>query len=112
MNIAPALPTAYHAGYVAPPTWAGVVSIERPDVTRSAHVPFGDPACRVMSARTAELNGRRAIVTHLPYSQVKHYFKSDDDSQVFVSADLRDEHLQLHERCDIKEWAYFSGRHN
>lgn len=109
---APALPTAYHAGYETLPKWSGVVSIERPDLSRTPHVPGDDPACRVLSARTMEFNGRRAIVTHLPYSAVKHYFQAEDADQVFVAASLHGEHLQLHERCDLKEWAYFSGLNN
>lgn len=108
----PALPTAYHAGYATLPKWAGVVSIERPDLARVSHVPGDDPACRILSARTMEFNGRRAIVTHLPYSAVKHYFQAEDAGQVFVQASLSDEHLQLFERCDFKEWAYFSGLNN
>lgn len=87
-------------------TWSGVVSVERPP-NAAASTP-----CRVLSARNIEFNGRRAIAVRLPYSAVRHYFQAEDQDQVFVAASLRDEHLQLHERCNFKEWAHHSGFSN
>lgn len=98
--------------FTAQQRWAGVVSIDRPDVSRLPHVPFQEPQCRVASARAIEFNGMRAILVHVPYSMVKHFFQSDDEDQVFVAASLSGEHLQFHERADFREWAHFSASHN
>jgi hypothetical protein len=88
-------------------TWSGVVQVERPD-----GFPTPDAMCKVYSARTLEFNGARAISVMMPYKAVRHYFQSDDEDVIQVAADLRGEHLQLHDRCDFKEWAHFSGRNN
>ena len=94
--------------------WAGVVMIERPDITR---MPFGvDPMCRVMSARTVQLAGRRAIYERVPYSAVGHLFRSDDGDHIFCEAEFKvtDEdgagHLELYGRArtNLKEWVMFS----
>lgn len=90
--------------------WTGVVMIERPDVSRMAHVPFSDgPMCRVRSARNAELGGRRAIVHQMPMRSVQHYFKSTDEDYVFVWAYLAGDHLELLERACLADWAHTSS---
>lgn len=87
-------------------TWTGVVMIERPDPSRMPHVPFGDgPMCPVRSARSLAYNGRRAIVTQLPYRMLRHYFQPHDEDHIFVWAQLHGEHLELLERASLKEWA-------
>jgi hypothetical protein len=102
----PLLPEPFiHRGAVV--KWAGTVQIERPE-----GFPRPDAMCNVFSARAIEFGGRRAVCTKLPYSLVRQLFQSDDDGSIYVAADLRGEHLQLHERCDFKEWAYNSGRFN
>lgn len=91
--------------------WTGVVMIERPDMTRHPHVPFGDgPLCWVRSARTLTLNGRRAIVMQLPYRMLRKYFRSSDLDHCFVWAELFDigspagGHLELKERACLADW--------
>lgn len=109
----PHLPVDYHQcrGFEAPVKWSGVVSIERPDMLNNP-LPVADPLCRVLSARNLAFNGRRAIMTLVPYSLVRHYFQAEDEGQIYVAASLREEHLEFHERCDFMEWAYHSGQHN
>lgn len=109
----PELPEKYHIcrGFTAPVKWSGVVSVERPDILNNP-LPVSDPLCRVLSARSVDFNGRRAVMTLVPYSLVKHFFQAEDEGQIFVAASLQDEHLDFHERCDFMEWAYHSGQHN
>lgn len=88
------------------PTWTGVVMVERPDPTRTPHVPFSDgPMCPVRSARSLAWNGRRAIVTALPWAMLKQFFTAQDGDHAFVWAELHGEHLELIERASLKEWA-------
>lgn len=99
-------PVQLPAVQAAIPTWTGVVMIERPDPTRTAHEPFGQPPlCPVRSARSVAYNGRRAIVAQLPLPMLQHYFTSADADHAFVWAELRGEHLNLLDRADIKAWA-------
>ena len=90
------------------PVWDGVVMVERPDPSRTSHDPLEQPLCLVRSARSVALDGRRAIVTEMPLSQVRHYFDSDDEDHVFVRAELHGDHLQLYERCSLVEWVQTS----
>lgn len=109
----PQLPEDYHKcrGFTAPVKWSGVVSIERPDTLNNG-LASADPLCRVLSARNLSFNGRRAIMTLVPYSLVRHFFQVEDEGQIYVSASLRDEHLEFHDRCDFMEWAYYSAPSN
>lgn len=93
------------------PDWKGVVMIERPDPTKQSHVPFDrdGPLCKVRSARTIALGGRRAIVTELPLRMLVKYFPAGAGDHAFAWAELHGEHLELLEPASIKEWADFSG---
>jgi hypothetical protein len=92
------------------PVWTGVVMIERPDPTKTMHVPFSDgPPCHVRSARTIDLGGRRAIVCHLPYAAVAEYFPAGAGDSAFAWAELHGAFLQLMEPASMKEWVDFSG---
>lgn len=84
--------------------WDGVVMVVRPDPTQTSHTPFEDDVVECMSARSAVLGGRRAIKTKLPAKMVSHYFRTQDEDHVFVRAELIGDHLQLQERCTLKEW--------
>jgi hypothetical protein len=86
------------------PLWDGVVMVERPDPAKTPHVVLGEVPCRVRSCRSLALNGHRAIVTEMPLRMLQHYFKSQDEDHVFVRAELHGTHLQLGERCTLKEW--------
>lgn len=109
----PMLPENYHLGkgFSAPIKWSGVVSIERPDVLNNG-VLSDNPLCRVLSARNLSFNGRRAVMTTVPYSLVKRFFQAEDEGQIYVSATLREQHLEFHDRCDFMEWAYNSSPQN
>lgn len=88
--------------------WEGVVMIERPDLQ---NLPYGcDPMCRVMSARTIQLNGQRAIYAELPYSMLKDFFKSDDGDHCFVEAEFKDGHLEFYKRSNsvLGDWVLYS----
>ena len=88
--------------------WEGVVMIERPDMQSMA---FGeDPQCRVMSARTIQLNGQRAIYCELPYSMLKHFFSSGDGDHCFVEAEFKDGHLEMYKKSNVtlKDWVLYS----
>lgn len=92
------------------PTWTGVVMIERPDPTKTMHVPFSDgPPCLVRSARTIELGGRRAIVCKLPYAAVEQYFPAGAADVAFAWAELHGGYLQLMEAASMKQWVDYSG---
>lgn len=92
------------------PAWTGVVMIERPDPTKTPHVPFSDgPPCRVRSARTIELGGCRAIVCHLPLAAVADYFPAGAGDTAFAWAELHGTYLQLLEPASIRQWVEFSG---
>lgn len=88
--------------------WEGVVMVERPDMTK---LPYGaEPMCRVISARTVQLNGQRAISAAFPYSMFKHYFSSDDGDHIFCEAEFKDGHLEVYGRAktNMKEWVIYS----
>ena len=73
--------------------WEGVVLIERPDML---NMPLdSDPMCKVVSARTVQFEGKRAINCELPYSMLKDYFESHHGSQCYVEAEFKDGHLEL-----------------
>lgn len=87
------------------PNWTGVVMIERPDPTRTAHMVLSDgPMCAVRSARSIAYNGKRAIVCALPLSMLQHYFTTSDGDHVFAWAELHGDHLELKERACLKDW--------
>lgn len=82
--------------------------IERPDISK---LSYGvEPMCRVMSARTVQLDGRRAINCELPYSMFAHYFNSDDGDHLFCEAEFKDGHLEVYgkARTNLKEWVIHS----
>lgn len=81
--------------------WGGVVMVVRPDPSKP-----NNGRVAVMSARTVELGGRRAIRCELPYAMVKGYFGADDGDHVFVDADYLEGHLQLHHKIPqgLKDW--------
>ena len=88
--------------------WAGVVMVERPDLTK---FPYGvEPNCRVMSARTMQLLGRRAIYCELPYSMFKDYYSAGDGDHIFCEAEFKDGHLEVYGRArtNLKEWVVHS----
>ena len=88
--------------------WEGVVMIERSDVSK---LPYGvEPMCRVMSARTVQLAGRRAIYCELPYAMFHHFFTSEDGDHIFCEAEFKDGHLEVYGRArtNIKEWILYS----
>ena len=88
--------------------WEGVVMIERPDESKMSYGE--EPMCKVMSARTIQLNGRRAIYEVLPYGLFKQYFRSDDGDHIFCEAEFKDGHLEVYGRArtNLKEWVLFS----
>ena len=86
--------------------WSGVVMIERPDLSK---LPYGcQPMCRVMSARTVQLLGRRAIYELLPYALYAHLFTSQDGDHIFHEAEFNDGHLEVYGRSNRQEWVMFS----
>ena len=88
--------------------WAGVVMIERPDISK---LSYGvEPMCRVMSARTLQLNGKRAIYEVMPYNLFSGYFSSDDGDHIFCEAEFKDGHLEVYGRAktNLKEWVLYS----
>ena len=88
--------------------WEGVVMVERPDVSK---LPYGEePMCRVMSARTMQLNGKRAIFCVLPYSMFKSYFKAGDGDHIFCESEFKDGLLEVYGRArtNLSEWVRFS----
>lgn len=86
--------------------WEGVVMIERPDLSK---LPYGiEPHCRVMSAKTVQLMGRRAIYEELPYALYSHLFTSQDGDHVFHQAEFKDGHLEVYGRSNRQEWVMFS----
>jgi hypothetical protein len=87
--------------------WHGIVMIVRPDTSNMPHDI--DPLCKVGSAPTIELNGRRAIYAHVPYSVVKHLFCSDDGDHCFAEAELHGEHLEFYNRSRscLKDWILY-----
>jgi len=88
--------------------WSGVVMIERPNLT---NLSYGtDPQCRVMSARTIQLDGKRAIYCELPYSMLKQYFQSEDGDHCFVEAEFKDGHLEFYKKskAKLKDWVLYS----
>ena len=88
--------------------WGGVVMVERPDLSR---LPYGvEPMCRVMSARTVQLAGKRAIYCELPYEMFAHQFRSDDGDCIFLEAEYKDGHLECYRRSNatLKDWVLYS----
>jgi hypothetical protein len=88
--------------------WEGVVMIIRPDLSK---LPYGaDPQCMVVSARTVQLGGRRAISQDLPYGLFAHHFTSEDGDHIFAEAEFKDGHLEVYGRArsNIKEWILYS----
>jgi hypothetical protein len=80
------------------PEWKGVVMIERPlNADRNT-------LCRVTSARSLDLGGRRAIVSKLPYGMLAHFFTLADPDFCCVYAELKGEHLELLERASRREY--------
>ena len=93
--------------------WEGVVMIERPDLKK---LPYGAvPMCRVMSARTVQLQGRRAICETLAYAPFAQYFNSSDGDHIFCEAEYKADghgggHLEVYGRArtNLKEWVIHS----
>lgn len=88
--------------------WEGVVMVERPDLSR---MPYGiEPDCRVMSARTVQMNGGRAIYCQLPYAMFREHFRAEDGDHIFCEAEFKDGHLEVYGRArtNLKEWVLFS----
>ena len=82
--------------------WSGVVMIERPqNVSR-------ETLCKVRSARTIALAGRRAMVCRMPYARVSVYFADTDLDHVCVFAEYQDGHLQLFSRATKREFFNFA----
>ena len=79
--------------------------IERPDLSKVSNVS----SCRVRSARTILMGGRRAIVCELPYKMLSHYFAAGAGDHAFAWAELTGEHLELLEAASLKEWADYSS---
>lgn len=88
--------------------WEGVVMVERPDTSKMSYGV--EPVCRVMSARTIQLNGRRAIYELLSYKHFKDYFYADDGDHIFCEAEFKDGHLEVYGRArtNLKEWVLYS----
>ena len=78
--------------------WKGVVMIERP-AQLAPDVP-----CRVTSARTLALDGKRAIYCKLPYAMFSRYFTAVDGAEVCAYAEFRDGHLEFFERASQREY--------
>ena len=87
--------------------WEGVVAIQRPDVTKMGH---GQKLmAKVVSARTIQLNGKRAIATYVDYALVKKYFDSDSGDHVFVEAEFKDGTIWFFNKTsNLQEWVLFS----
>jgi len=95
--------------------WAGVVMVIRPDVTKMS---FGaEPMCRVVSARTVQLNGRRAIDCMLPLKMLAHHFTSEDADHIFCEAEFKDNvcpdgggYLEIYGRSKstLQDWVLYS----
>ncbi len=93
--------------------WEGVIMVERPDISKLSH---GDvPMCRVMSARTVQLGGRRAIYTQMPYWHFKDHFRCEDGDVIFLEAEWKADasgggHLTWYgkARTNLKEWVLYS----
>lgn len=93
--------------------WAGVVMIERPDASKASYGQ--ELKCRVMSARTVQLNGSRAIYELLPYEMFAPYFQSDAGDHIFCEAEYKSDgqgggHLEVYRKAqtNLKEWVLFS----
>ena len=88
--------------------WEGVVMIERPDISKLSYGQ--EPMCRVMSARTINLNGMRAIYEVLPYNVFAQFFQSTDGDNIFCEAEFKDGHLEVYGRArtNLKEWVLYS----
>jgi hypothetical protein len=93
--------------------WAGVVMIQRPDLSKMS---LGDrPLCRVMSARTVQFDGRRAIDEWLPYEMFAGYFSSTDGDHIFCESEYKSDgqgggFLQVYglAQTNLKEWVIYS----
>lgn len=81
--------------------WQGVVMIERTEFMSD------NEKCRVTSGRRLDLGGMRAIVSHLPYGMLKHYFNVEDGDNVCVYAELKNGHLEFYERASLREFLLF-----
>jgi hypothetical protein len=71
--------------------------------------------CRVMSARTIQLNGKRAIYVVKPYRVFAEYFRSDDGDHIFCEAEYKvlpngEGALNVYGRArtNLKEWVLYS----
>ena len=95
--------------------WSGVVSIERPDALLTKLSPE-QAACRVLSARTLEYNGRRAVLCSVPYSMVRQFFMAEDEDLIYheatVTGGTDNAKIQFHGRSNFRGWAYHSGIFN
>lgn len=89
--------------------WEGVVIVVRP--------PNADDRslCRVASARTTELNGKRAIAPFdVPYSMVKKYYTVEDGAEAYVYGEFfarpnADGHFEFYEKASQKEFFLTAG---
>lgn len=88
--------------------WQGVVMIERPDLSNL--LLDANPMCNVISARTVQFNGERAIHTQLPYKMLKQYFNASHSDHCFVKAEYKDGHLELYEGQNLVlgDWVLYS----
>lgn len=88
--------------------WEGVVMIIRPDPSRQSQ--GAQLMCKVVSARTVQLNGKRAINCELPYSMFINYFNSTDKDHIFCEAEFKDGHLEIYgqARTNLKDWVVYS----
>lgn len=75
--------------------WAGVVMIERPNERGM---------CRVISARTTDYNGLRAICTETPWALAKQFFALEDEGETYRYAEFKDGHLEYYERASQIEF--------
>lgn len=93
--------------------WAGVVMVIRPDVSRLSY--GAQPMCHVVSARTVQFDGKRAIDEWMPYEMFACHFSSDDGDHIFCEAEYKADgmgggFLEVYGRAqtNLKEWVVYS----
>jgi hypothetical protein len=105
-------PFAPHEG-----DWEGVVMVIRPDISKLSRGDLDNVPCKVLSARTVQFNGMRAINTVMPYYMVRHFFQAGDNDHVFVEAEFKDGvnpdgsgHIEFYKRsrATLGDWVRYS----
>jgi len=85
--------------------WTGIVLIERPNQ------PHPESPCRVTSARTIALDGRRAIFCYLTYKTVEEYFSIFDGFDTYRYAEFKEGHLEFYERAEQRDYFLHAADH-